>query len=304
LNPHKNIAKHHCPSRSSKWKVAAVLLAVLVMPLRFAWAQKSDLEQQLQSDYTGKTVTLRHFYSGDHLRFHSDGTPQGNAPIGPWTLDGQIAVEKVQLRGGTLSIKGRRIHLGFDSQRKPQDQLMAIKSSQNRALKDKDLEKILRRLKVEVEIELPTGKPNPKEVSSAIDAVFLTGSESMMDIVPSYWRAYIAQQEGKPAPEPESKEPAYKVNSRGGVSAPHATYMPDPEYSEEARELKYQGTIVISVVVDASGNTRDVQIQRPLGLGLDEKAVAAVSAWKFRPAQKDGEPVSVEVITEVNFRLY
>jgi len=301
VNTHKSISECRRHFLPSKWIVTALLIAVLLLPLRFARADVG-IEQQLKSDYVGKVLTLRHFYSGEHLKFHSDGTVQGDAPVGPWTLDGQIAVEKVQLRGGILSIEGRRIHLGFDSQRKPQDQLMAIKNSQSKPLKDKDLEKILRRLKVEVEIGLPSDKPDPKEVSSAIDAVFLTGSESMMDIVPSYWSAYFAKQEGKPAPE--SKDPVYRVNSRGGVSAPHPTYNPDPEYSEEARELKYEGTIVISAVVDVSGTTRDLQIQRPVGLGLDEKAVAAVSTWKFAPAQKDGQPVPVLINTEVTFHLF
>jgi len=301
MNTRKSTSQRPRHYLFSKRNFTAVLIAVLLLPLRFAWADKSDLEGQLKSGYEGKTLTLRHFYSGEHLRFHSDGALSGYAQVGPWTLDGQIAVDKIQLRGGLLVIQGRRIHLNFDSQHKPQDYLMAIQNSQNKAVKDKDLEKILRRLKVEVEIELPSDKPDPKDVSSAIDAVFLAGSNSMLGIVPNYWCAYFAKQEGKPAPEP--KEPVYRVNSRG-VSAPHVTYAPDPEYSEEARELKFQGTIVISLVVDASGTTRDIQIQGPVGLGLDEKAVAAVSTWQFDPAQKDGEPVPVAINVEVNFHLY
>jgi len=63
----------------------------------------------------------------------------------------------------------------------------------------------------------------------------------------------------------------------GGVSAPKATFSPDPEYSEEARTL---------------------------GLGLDEKAIEAVKNWKFEPAMKDGKPVAVQINVEVDFRLY
>jgi TonB family protein len=88
------------------------------------------------------------------------------------------------------------------------------------------------------------------------------------------------------------------------VSAPRVLYQPDPEYSEEARKAKYQGTVVLYVVVGPDGKTRDVRIQRSLGLGLDEKAIEAVSHWRFDPALKDGHPVAVAVSIEVTFRLY
>lgn len=94
----------------------------------------------------------------------------------------------------------------------------------------------------------------------------------------------------------------YRVG--GGVSAPRAIFAPDPEYSEEARKAKYQGTVVLFVVVGADGRPRDIRIQRSLGLGLDEKAIEAVRTWKFEPAKKDGQAVAVQVNIEVNFRLY
>jgi TonB family protein len=94
----------------------------------------------------------------------------------------------------------------------------------------------------------------------------------------------------------------YRVG--GGVSAPRILYAPDPDYSEEARKAKYQGTVVLWVVVGPDGRPRDVRVQRSLGLGLDEKAMEAVKSWKFEPARKDGQPVAVQINVEVNFRLY
>src|SRR5271169_5191064 len=95
---------------------------------------------------------------------------------------------------------------------------------------------------------------------------------------------------------------AYRVG--GGVSAPKALYAPDPEYSEEARKAKYQGTVVLWLVVDASGRPQQIRVQRALGMGLDEKAIEAVKLWKFEPARKDGQAVPVMINVEVNFRLY
>lgn len=90
----------------------------------------------------------------------------------------------------------------------------------------------------------------------------------------------------------------------GGVSAPRALDTPDPEYSEEARKAKYQGTCVLWLIVGPDGKPRDVKVARALGMGLDEKAIEAVRNWKFSPAMKDGKPVAVQINVEVNFRLY
>jgi len=89
----------------------------------------------------------------------------------------------------------------------------------------------------------------------------------------------------------------------GGVSAPQLIYRVEPEYTEEARKAKYQGTVVLYAVVDVDGLVRNVRIVRSLGLGLDEKAVEAVKQWKFKPGTKDGKPVPVAASIEVTFRL-
>lgn len=94
---------------------------------------------------------------------------------------------------------------------------------------------------------------------------------------------------------------AYRVG--GGVSAPGVLFKVEPEYSEEARKAKFQGTVVLAIVVDPSGKARDIRVVRPLGLGLDEKAIEAVMKWRFKPGMKDGQPVAVQATVEVNFRL-
>jgi TonB family protein len=93
----------------------------------------------------------------------------------------------------------------------------------------------------------------------------------------------------------------YKVGN--GVTAPVLLYKKEPEYSEEARKAKYQGTVVLEIYVDPSGRAINPRVLRSLGLGLDEKAVEAVRLWKFKPGYKDGKPVTVAAQIEVNFRL-
>jgi periplasmic protein TonB len=89
----------------------------------------------------------------------------------------------------------------------------------------------------------------------------------------------------------------------GGVTAPQLLYKVEPEYSEEARKAKFQGTVVLYVEVDPSGHAINPKVIRSLGLGLDEKAIEAIRKWKFKPGYKDGHPVTVAATIEVNFRL-
>jgi len=80
-------------------------------------------------------------------------------------------------------------------------------------------------------------------------------------------------------------------------------YKVEPEFSEEARKVKYQGTVLLTIEVGEDGQPHRLRILRGLGLGLDEKAIEAVSRWKFKPAQRNGRPVRAAATIEVNFRL-
>lgn len=91
----------------------------------------------------------------------------------------------------------------------------------------------------------------------------------------------------------------------GGISAPVAINAPEAEFSDEARRAKYQGVCLVSLIVDAQGNPQNPRVVRPLGMGLDEKALEAVRQYKFKPALKNGRtPVPVMITVEINFRLY
>jgi TonB family protein len=93
------------------------------------------------------------------------------------------------------------------------------------------------------------------------------------------------------------------VHVGNGVTAPMLVQKVEPEYSEEARAARYQGTVVVAVTIDTDGTAQDMKIVRGLGLGLDEKALQAISQWKFKPGAREGQPVPVMATIEVNFRL-
>ena len=75
--------------------------------------------------------------------------------------------------------------------------------------------------------------------------------------------------------------------------------------TEEARAAGVQGTVVLQVEVDPSGRVAmtPIRVIRSLGLGLDEKAIEAVKQWKFKPATKNGTPITAKATIEVSFRL-
>jgi TonB family protein len=89
----------------------------------------------------------------------------------------------------------------------------------------------------------------------------------------------------------------------GGVSEPVPLSMQQPEYSDDGRKARVQGTVVLSIVVNADGTVRFDSVSRSLGYGLDQKAIEAVRRWKFVPGKKDGKPVPVRVEVLVNFSL-
>jgi TonB family protein len=89
----------------------------------------------------------------------------------------------------------------------------------------------------------------------------------------------------------------------GGVTAPQLIHRVDPEYSEEARKAKHQGTVELYVEVEPDGKAHRIVVRRSLGLGLDEKAIEAVRLWRFKPAMRDGKAVTVGALVTVHFRL-
>jgi len=90
-----------------------------------------------------------------------------------------------------------------------------------------------------------------------------------------------------------------------GVGVPVCLYCPIPQYSDEARKAKYQGTVVLQVTITTDGKAINISVVKGPGLGLEEKAIEAVKGWKFKPAVgPSGKPVATIVPIEVTFRLY
>jgi len=93
----------------------------------------------------------------------------------------------------------------------------------------------------------------------------------------------------------------YRIGN--GVAPPRVLAKVEPEYSEEARAAGFAGTVTVSVEIGTDGLAHNPLVTRGLGLGLDERAIDAISQWRFQPGMKDGQPVAVYATIEVNFKL-
>jgi TonB family protein len=90
----------------------------------------------------------------------------------------------------------------------------------------------------------------------------------------------------------------------GGVTAPSCADCPAPDYTSKARDVKYQGVVLLDVVVNPDGRAGQITVVKGPGLGLEENAIKAVKKWKFKPAiGPDGNPVAVLVPIEITFRM-
>ncbi len=146
---------------------------------------------------------------------------------------------------------------------------------------------------------------DPKEsyvvLSAALDKIFATAvDQSVIDTLPGYWQTYFATKAGKV----RSATDAAALRAGGDVKAPHLLTMINPDSNDYAQKSGIAGMILLQTVVSPSGKPGQVTIVRPIGFGLDEKAVEAVERAQFRPGTQDGKVVPVLVNLDVTFRIY
>ena len=92
-------------------------------------------------------------------------------------------------------------------------------------------------------------------------------------------------------------------NVGGGVSEPRVVSQTQPEYSDDGRKARIQGTVELLIIVTPEGKAQIEQVRKSLGYGLDQKAIEAVKKWQFIAGKKDGKPLATYVSVLVNFSL-
>lgn len=316
------------PSR----RVHAVILSSSIL-LASIPSFANDVEQHLRDKYLHKTFILRSFYSGNSLHYDATGSLLDAAKIGAWTVDGVVQVEDIGVDRDHITIRASRIYLGWFGK----EGLGELHDEDRNGQPDKN-EKKSRTLKIKA--DFPPGELNEQSADAVLSHIFLTEADSLAEALPDYWRPCVRAATGVadqtfgnsalkcyfsaelllvPGVAPAA---AYSTDSQNndttkidsnvpqafrpgrGVSPPKLISNRNPEFSEAARAAKFQGVVTLGLIVDQSGQPTHIRIVSPIGGGLDEQAVHAVSQWKFQPAQKDGEPVAAQIAVEVDFHLY
>lgn len=213
------------------------------------------------------------FQEGDQ-EFDSTGKPLKTPAKNRWLAYGPILITKVNPHSHSLLLEGVRV-----------DSPSLVKPDKKHLLGSGHT------IKVEIHLDHPVSSSD--EVRDILNRVFFLDVKASPFSLPEYRR---------PEEKIGTNETIYHVGN--GVSPPVPIYQPDPGYSDSARNEKYQGTLALGIVVDKTGQVSRIKIAKPLGMGLDEKAVERVGIWKFKPARHNGEPVAVEVSVEVTFNLY
>lgn len=91
--------------------------------------------------------------------------------------------------------------------------------------------------------------------------------------------------------------------SRGELIAPEATHKVDPGYPLELMRQNVQGTVTLYAVIRSDGSVGDVRVLNGADERLDALASRALSRWQFRPALRDGNPIDLEAVFMIPFRL-
>ncbi len=304
--------------RTSQIISACLELCVFVAASQLRIYASDEMEQRLQSQYREKILILRGFYQGTKLIYDSAGMPTGSPVSGDWTVNGFVRVNSLTLSSQRLAIQADRLVLVNDGH--------AFGFHADHKKKAKKVSRL------RIDADLDPGGITAEKLNALLSKIFLNSQDRFADLVPAYWRPCISAASGKganiysactfppelaaipglisnladeKATEADAKAPDVEVVPiRKGVTPPKPRSTPEPDFPDEAQKLGYHGVIMLMVVVDKTGQTRDIRIVRPLGMGLDQRAVDTVARWQFSPAQQDGQPVSVELAIEVDFHLY
>lgn len=105
------------------------------------------------------------------------------------------------------------------------------------------------------------------------------------------------------SPSEEASTPLIQRAGLNGITSPVCVHCPDPNYTDPARTVKFNGNMMLEVTVSGEGRTFDAKVVQGLPFGLNESAIKTLSEWQFKPATREGQPLASRLMIEVTFRL-
>ncbi|WP_263373207.1 energy transducer TonB [Granulicella aggregans] len=248
-------------------------------------ASAQSTEQDIKSRLKGKPLYLRGSWSEETLRFDSKGRLIGNPKPISFTLAG-FDFKSVKVKSDQVVLRGDRIGTEFD----------------------KDIAK-----RVEIgPLQIVIAKPADGDVNAALDAIFADDLEALAPSLPWYWQGYANCKLLPTTDAPRCSLYQKAVPSKDGSAMksnkwdlpPHITHRVDATFSAYASQMRYSGATIVSVVIKPDGNPSQLAVIHPVGLGLDEQALAAVAQYKFAAATRNQVPIASEVEIQVDFHIF
>jgi len=273
----------------------------------------SELEHQLSQLFVKRSVTLRNFYQGNHLSYDSTGALTNKPEPGYWSRDGMVLISSLKLTSDNqLVMQADRYCVEFDP---ANGEFNNVRTGDH----------------LEISIRLQPNQVNLESTLPALQKVFVTSRERLVDIAPPYWKNCLTQKVNRftklalwecPAeekteipglrgtklewelPHPDTSlhngTQLYLLEHRvayipePGTSLPRLQVSPDPLFRWQQRRVHLgQLTCVFSAVIGEDGKAHDMAIVTPVGMGLDDDAFIALKDWKFTPGKRDGKPVPI-----------
>ena len=245
--------------------------SVLSAPLH-AQSTQADLKARLKN----KPLYLRGRWSNDDLHFDSTGKLIGTTRQTSITLSG-FHLDGLHLDGTKLALKGVRVGLELDDDRQ-------------------------KRIDLDETVLIEIDAPSNGDYKPALDAIFTDNLADMVPGLPFYWEKY-AEKHFLPTGSLTASQAVSTVPKRphGSLKPPKLLQAPEPHFTVAARANQYGGRVGVNIWVEPDGSASHLSLIHPIGLGLDENALAAVQKYKFEPSTQDGKPVLVEANIEVRF---
>lgn len=97
--------------------------------------------------------------------------------------------------------------------------------------------------------------------------------------------------------------PVYVMKRNANGTDPEVLFKIDPAYTKHAFKKRIQGKVLLSAIVDQTGNPTDIKIVRSLDPELDESAVSALKQWQFKPGTRNGEPAAISAAVTMTFHI-
>jgi TonB family protein len=234
----------------------------------------------------GRALFLRGLYLTNDLEFDAAGRVSGAPKTGDWTLAG-VNVLKVERRGAkTIELDGMRVAIRYNTDNH---------QFERHPLNDE---------KMKILVGDPAGLSG---WNAAVDKIFAQGIDpGLQRAMPPFWQHYFNPALAWPQ-DAVTGQTIYTLFGQPGqakdVTPPTVLRKTDAKMTSFAEHDKVHGVLQLRMVIDAAGVPHRIAIARPIGYGLDERAVEAVAKWQFQPGMRGGQPVAVEMLLNYDFEF-